>query len=88
MNEQATAGWCPPHDKARKLGVCREDMLRAVTIAQNVKDTPARAVLDLARRHLETGTEPAVPGHPPTQQAGGCCGSATTSGSQEKSDCC
>lgn len=42
-------------DKARKLGVSREDMLRAVTIAQAVKETPARSVFELAQRHLRRG---------------------------------
>ena len=41
-------------DKARKLGVSHEDMERAVRTAQAVKDTPARAMLDLAGRYLHT----------------------------------
>ena len=53
----AIASNCEPcfklhFDKARKLGVTREDMLRAVTTAQNVKDSRAKAMLDLAERHL------------------------------------
>ncbi len=85
----AVASNCEPcfkfhYDKARKLGVSREDMLRAVTTAQSVKDTPARAILDLARRHLESHELRQVP----KEQAGGCCGSSTTSGPQEKSGCC
>jgi AhpD family alkylhydroperoxidase len=79
----AVASNCEPcfkfhYDKARKLGVSREDMLRAVTTAQNVKDTPAKAMLDLAQRHLSreaalaaaaTSGEPA-----PKAKSGGCCG--------------
>jgi len=53
----AIAANCEPcfkahYDKARKLGVSREDMMRAVTTAQSVKETPARAVLGLAERYL------------------------------------
>jgi AhpD family alkylhydroperoxidase len=56
----AIAANCEPcfryhYDKARKLGVSRDDMWAAVTLAQNVKDTPARAVLDLAERYLRQG---------------------------------
>jgi AhpD family alkylhydroperoxidase len=52
-------------DKARKLGVSDEDMWQAVETAQMVKDTPARAVLKLAERHLR---------RPPVRLpvAGGC----------------
>ncbi len=39
-------------DKARKLGVSDEDMSRAVTTAQNVKDAPAKAMSALAERYL------------------------------------
>lgn len=53
----AVASNCEPcfrahYDKARKLGVSREDMARAVTTAQSVKENPARAVLELAERYL------------------------------------
>jgi AhpD family alkylhydroperoxidase len=53
----AIASNCQPcfkfhYDKARKLGVSREDMQRAVKTAQGVKDTPAKAVLSLADRYL------------------------------------
>jgi AhpD family alkylhydroperoxidase len=39
--------------EAKKLGVSAADMRRAVDLAQKVKDAPARAMLDLARRLLE-----------------------------------
>jgi AhpD family alkylhydroperoxidase len=60
----AIASNCEPcfrahYDKARKLGVSREDMLRAVTTAQSVKEVPARAVTGLAERYLR-GKSPSV----------------------------
>ena len=55
----AIASNCEPcfryhFDKARKLGVSKEDMARAVTTAKMVKDSPARAVVELAEKYLET----------------------------------
>ncbi len=52
----AIAANCEPcfrhhFDKARKLGVSKEDMARAVTTAQMVKESPARAVLELAEKY-------------------------------------
>jgi AhpD family alkylhydroperoxidase len=54
----AIAANCEPcfkyhFQQAKKLGVSREDMMRAVKTAQNVKETPAKAMLELARRFLE-----------------------------------
>jgi AhpD family alkylhydroperoxidase len=70
----AIASNCEPcfryhYDKARKLGVSLDDMWAAVTLAQNVKDTPAQAVSKLAERYLRR--ESAVEAQP---SAGGCCG--------------
>lgn len=53
----AIASHCEPcfrshFDKARKLGVSKEDMARAVATAKNVKEAPARAVVELAERYL------------------------------------
>lgn len=53
----AIAANCEPcfryhFDKARKLGVSKEDMARAVTTAQMVKESPARAVLELAEKYV------------------------------------
>lgn len=64
----AIASNCEPcfkfhYDRALKLGVSREDMIRAVTLAQKVKEAPAKAVLDLAVRNLE----------PPGAQPKPCC---------------
>ncbi len=83
----AVASSCDPcfkfhYDKARKLGVSREDMLRAVTTAQGVMDAPAKAMLELAERHLRReaaeATAPASPEAPQKAKSSGCCGSAKT----------
>jgi len=53
--------------QARKLGISREDMMLAVETAKSVKETPAKAMLQMAQRYLE--------GDPvglPTVQS--CCG--------------
>lgn len=44
------------YDKARRIGVSHEDMYKAVQIAQQVKETPARSVLTLAERYLRQST--------------------------------
>ncbi len=54
----AIAANCEPcfnyhFQQATKLGISREDMMRAVKTAQRVKETPAKAMLELARRLLE-----------------------------------
>jgi AhpD family alkylhydroperoxidase len=53
----AIAANCEPcfrhhFDKARKLGVSKEDMRRAASTAQSVKESPARAVLELAEKYV------------------------------------
>ena len=53
----AIASNCEPcfrfhFDKARKLGVSKEDVARAVATAKMVKEAPARAVLELAEKYL------------------------------------
>jgi AhpD family alkylhydroperoxidase len=59
----AVASNCEPcfryhFDRARKLGVSKEDMSLAVKTAQMVKDNPARSILDLADKYLKgRGTE-------------------------------
>jgi len=60
----AIASNCEPcfkahYDKARKLGVSKEDMMRAVTTAQYVKDVPSKSVHGLAERYLR-GKSPVV----------------------------
>jgi AhpD family alkylhydroperoxidase len=75
----AIAANCEPcfryhFDKARKLGVSKDDMARAVATAQMVKETPARAMLDLAEKY--TGTKVATKDAPSA-----CCApSAETAG--------
>lgn len=53
----AIASNCEPcfrahYDKARKLGVSKEDMMRAVATAKTVREVPANSVLGLAERYL------------------------------------
>ncbi len=62
----AIASNCEPcfrfhYDQARKLGVSKSDMARAVATAKMVKETPARAVLELAEKYLGAKTEDAEP---------------------------
>ena len=53
----AIASNCEPcfrfhYDKARKLGVSKDDMAQAVATAKMVKEAPARAVVALAEKYL------------------------------------
>ena len=73
------------YDKARKLGVAHDDMVAAVRLAQQVKDTPATAMLDLAGKLL--AVEPAAFGSllgtssPAEADSGGsCCGGGAETG--------
>jgi AhpD family alkylhydroperoxidase len=57
----AIAANCEPcfkyhYDQARRLGVSELDMRYTVDLAQKVKDTPARAMLNLAERYLGAPT--------------------------------
>jgi arsenite methyltransferase len=75
----AIAANCEPcfkyhYAQARKYGISQEDMACAVTMAQKVKEAPARAVLDLANRYLGCSASPEEAGAPP---AGTCCGTPT-----------
>jgi AhpD family alkylhydroperoxidase len=45
------------YNEARRLGVGSGAIVAAVRVAQAVKDTPARAMLDLAAKLLDTDTE-------------------------------
>jgi AhpD family alkylhydroperoxidase len=70
-------------DKARKLGVFPTDMHAAIQTAQMVKDTPARSILELAKRLLGnsvTGNEL------PLAQTGCCEPTASTPVGAKK--CC
>ncbi len=78
----AIAANCEPcfryhYGQARLLKVSREDMARAVAMAQSVKEAPARAILEMAEKHLKTNTSREEAGAPP---AGTCCGSAGEGG--------
>jgi AhpD family alkylhydroperoxidase len=94
----AIAANCEPcftfhYDKARKLGVTATDMRRAVDLAQKVKDTPARAMLDLAQRYLEpsndkTTTVKAEIGTSPQKGVSSCCAPASNSGGSTAGKCC
>ena len=96
----AVASNCEPcfklhYDQARKLGVSREDMLRAATIARSVVDSPRRSIDELARRYLsrETVIEAAGDENPeasPKAKSIDCCGPASKfdGSSQKKSGCC
>jgi arsenite methyltransferase len=65
------------YGQAQKLGVSKDDMARAVTMAQKVKEAPAKAVLDVANRYLGCSATAEAAGVPP---AGTCCGSSKTCG--------
>jgi arsenite methyltransferase len=72
----AIAANCEPcfkyhYAQARHYGVSKEDMVCAVTMAQKVKEAPARAMLDLANRYLGCSASAEQAGAPP---AGTCCG--------------
>jgi AhpD family alkylhydroperoxidase len=54
----AIAANCEPcfryhYDKARKLGLTKEDIARAVATAKMVKESPARSILALADKYLK-----------------------------------
>lgn len=54
----AIASNCEPcfrahYDQARRLGVSKEDMMRAVATAKAVREVPAESVLGLAERYLQ-----------------------------------
>ena len=66
-------------------------MRRAVDLAQKVKETPARAVLDLASRYLDKKTSLAaitVVGASGTQSQGSCCGPSSGQAVSTASKCC
>lgn len=81
----AIAANCEPclkfhYDKARKLGVSEQDMHAAVAVALAVKETPARAMVDLAGKLLRKPVEAAAPSTvgdccapTPAGPGGGCC---------------
>lgn len=66
-------------NEARKLGVSKEDIRKAVETAQMVKDSPARSIGELAEKYLR---EPAAKAAPC------CCGSADSEPASGKKSCC
>lgn len=75
--------------EARKLGITREEMAQAVSVAQAVKDSPAAAILELADKYLKE--QPIEAG---AASSCGCCGSEPSTGagpnssSTPSSGCC
>jgi arsenite methyltransferase len=72
----AIAANCEPcfkhhYGQAHKLGVSNEDIACAVTMAQKVKEAPARAILELANRYLGCNASPEEAGVPAPNT---CCG--------------
>lgn len=74
-------------NEARRLGVGSEVMAKAVRVAQAVKDTPARSMLDLAAKLLDTDAESLrrsnlvdAASAADTTDAGCCGGPATSPG--------
>jgi len=92
----AIASNCEPcfkfhYDQARKLGVDDADMRRAVDLAQKVKETPARAVLDLASRYLDKKASLAaisVVAATSVPSQTGCCGPGAGQAASTASKCC
>lgn len=83
----AIAANCEPcfkyhFDQARKLGVSDADMRRAVDLAQMVKDTPARAILNLAERYVGASAPCDVVKQSP------CCDSASSATEKPAAKCC
>jgi AhpD family alkylhydroperoxidase len=70
------------YDQARKLGVSDLDMRFAVDLAQKVKDTPARAMLNLAERYLGPATAST------TTKASSCCVTEPVAIIKPASKCC
>ncbi len=77
------------YDKARKLGVADADVRRAVDLAQQVKEAPARAVLNLAHRCFDKkdtlSAVSVVPAGTPRNQDS-CC--APTPEAAGAANCC
>jgi AhpD family alkylhydroperoxidase len=92
----AIASNCEPcfkfhYDKAHKLGVADADMRRAMDLAQRVKETPARAVLDLASRTLDKKASLAaisVVAASGAQPRSSCCGPSSAQAAPTASKCC
>ena len=55
--------------KAQEVGLTEDQLRTAVTVAQHVKETPARLILEAADRLLGPGGRPV-----PEPAKAGCCG--------------
>ncbi len=74
------------YDAARKLGVSRDDMLRAAMVAQTVRETPAKALRELIDRYLGGGGGEVTVAE---AKSGSCCGSSTAErATAQKKSCC
>lgn len=76
------------YDAARKLGISTDDMQRAVDLAQKVRETPTRAMRDLAGRYLNPAASTDVDVKAPSPGKGPCCGAASQTADSAKSGCC
>lgn len=70
------------YDQARKLGVSDADIRRAVDMAQMVKDTPARSILNLAERFVGPSTPASAAKQSP------CCTPASSTVEKPAAKCC
>ena len=92
----AIASNCEPcfrfhYGKARKLGVADDDVRRAVDLAQQVKEAPARAVLDLAHRSLngkDASNDVGVVSNDEPQKQGSCCAPTPSPVGESAPKCC
>ncbi|MBI3180947.1 MAG: arsenite efflux transporter metallochaperone ArsD [Myxococcales bacterium] len=85
----AIAAGCDPcfkfhYDKARKAGVSKEDMVKAVALGKEVREAPGRTVVQTAERYLAGGAAPTdIPSSCSLQPASG-----EAAASEKKSKCC
>ena len=92
----AIASNCEPcfrfhYDKAHKLGVADADVRRTVALAQQVKEAPARAMLNLANRYLEKKDmlgSVGVVSAGALQTRGSCCAPSAPPAASSASKCC
>ncbi len=67
------------HYRLHKLGAAREDMIKAVNIALQVKMAPHRTLVEMAEHYLVGGATP---------EGGGCCGGGGECGCEgEEGEC-
>lgn len=76
------------YDAARKLGISTDDLRRAVDLAQKVRNTPARAMLELAERYLNPTASTDVDAKSASPGSVICCGPASKAAESAKSRCC